>query len=181
MNLGHVEREKPPTACSWRGIPTRLALTRESLENTPGPSWGIGPRGTAMGCPGNTTSGGFAINPLNMPRDRRDPVTLWRYLALVPFPKAQKSLLPAVFGCPSSAMTSVVAARIFTRRKLCLRLMNRPNPFWLIGFHVSARRNALSRFNMPAMSPTMTEGGIASWKKREGDTFATGDVLLEIV
>ena len=78
-------------------------------------------------------------------------------------------------------MASVVAARIFTRRKLSLRLTRQPNSFWLIGFHVSARRNALSRFNMPAMSPTMTEGGIASWKKKEGETFATGDVLLEIV
>lgn len=27
----------------------------------------------------------------------------------------------------------------------------------------------------------MTEGGIASWKKNEGDSFAAGDVLLEIV
>ena len=27
----------------------------------------------------------------------------------------------------------------------------------------------------------MTEGGIASWKKKEGDTFTTGDVILEIV
>ena len=49
------------------------------------------------------------------------------------------------------------------------------------GFHASARRRALTPFNMPAMSPTMTEGGIASWKKKEGETFATGDVLLEIV
>ncbi|KAF9532044.1 dihydrolipoamide acetyltransferase [Crepidotus variabilis] len=48
------------------------------------------------------------------------------------------------------------------------------------GFHISARRRALAAFNMPAMSPTMTEGGIASWKKKEGETFATGDVLLEI-
>ena len=31
------------------------------------------------------------------------------------------------------------------------------------------------------MSPTMTEGGIASWKKGEGDSFTAGDVLLEIV
>ena len=30
------------------------------------------------------------------------------------------------------------------------------------------------------MSPTMTEGNIASWKVKEGDSFATGDVLLEI-
>jgi hypothetical protein len=34
---------------------------------------------------------------------------------------------------------------------------------------------------MPAMSPTMTEGGIASWKKAEGEAFSAGDVLLEIV
>lgn len=30
------------------------------------------------------------------------------------------------------------------------------------------------------MSPTMTEGGIASWKKQEGETFVQGDVLVEI-
>ncbi|KAF9044819.1 pyruvate dehydrogenase [Hymenopellis radicata] len=54
-------------------------------------------------------------------------------------------------------------ARIFARR-----------------FHVSARRHALSPFNMPAMSPTMTEGGVASWKVKEGDSFASGDVLLEV-
>jgi pyruvate dehydrogenase E2 component (dihydrolipoamide acetyltransferase) len=33
---------------------------------------------------------------------------------------------------------------------------------------------------MPAMSPTMTEGGIAGWKVKEGDSFAAGDVLVEI-
>jgi pyruvate dehydrogenase E2 component (dihydrolipoamide acetyltransferase) len=33
---------------------------------------------------------------------------------------------------------------------------------------------------MPAMSPTMSEGGIASWKKKEGESFSAGDVLLEI-
>lgn len=35
-------------------------------------------------------------------------------------------------------------------------------------------------FMMPAMSPTMTEGNIASWKVKEGDSFSAGDVLLEI-
>lgn len=47
-------------------------------------------------------------------------------------------------------------------------------------FHVSSSQNALSKFLMPAMSPTMTEGGIATWKKQPGDTFSAGDVLLEI-
>lgn len=49
------------------------------------------------------------------------------------------------------------------------------------GFHASASRHALSKFTMPAMSPTMTEGGVAQWKKKEGEAFSTGDVLLEIV
>ncbi|KAA1468160.1 pyruvate dehydrogenase [Dentipellis sp. KUC8613] len=60
-------------------------------------------------------------------------------------------------------MSASSIARILTRR-----------------IHVSARRNALSKMGMPAMSPTMTEGGISSWKKAEGESFSAGDVLLEI-
>ncbi len=33
---------------------------------------------------------------------------------------------------------------------------------------------------MPALSPTMTEGKIAKWLKREGDAVKAGDVLAEI-
>jgi hypothetical protein len=33
---------------------------------------------------------------------------------------------------------------------------------------------------MPALSPTMTEGNIASWRVKEGDSFTAGDVILEI-
>ncbi|KAF7317907.1 Palmitoyltransferase [Mycena kentingensis (nom. inval.)] len=40
--------------------------------------------------------------------------------------------------------------------------------------------SAITHLEMPAMSPTMTEGGIASWKKKNGDAFSAGDVLLEI-
>ncbi|PPR05999.1 hypothetical protein CVT26_005721 [Gymnopilus dilepis] len=46
--------------------------------------------------------------------------------------------------------------------------------------HASATRWAITNFQMPAMSPTMSEGNIASWKKKEGESFAQGDVLLEI-
>ncbi|PPR06188.1 hypothetical protein CVT26_005462 [Gymnopilus dilepis] len=45
---------------------------------------------------------------------------------------------------------------------------------WL---HESAKRNAIL---MPAMSPLMTEGTITRWKKKEGEAFAAGDVLLQI-
>ena len=33
---------------------------------------------------------------------------------------------------------------------------------------------------MPALSPTMTEGNLANWLKKEGDTVAPGDVIAEI-
>ena len=33
---------------------------------------------------------------------------------------------------------------------------------------------------MPALSPTMTEGNLARWLKREGDRVTTGDILVEI-
>ena len=33
---------------------------------------------------------------------------------------------------------------------------------------------------MPALSPTMTSGNLASWKKVEGDAIGVGDVIAEI-
>ena len=33
---------------------------------------------------------------------------------------------------------------------------------------------------MPALSPTMEEGTLARWLKKEGDTVKSGDILAEI-
>jgi len=33
---------------------------------------------------------------------------------------------------------------------------------------------------MPSLSPTMTEGNIVKWLKKEGEKIAPGDVLCEI-
>lgn len=49
-----------------------------------------------------------------------------------------------------------------------------------LGFQVSAQDRAAQNYAMPALSPTMTEGNIANWKMKEGDSFSAGDVLLEI-
>lgn len=48
------------------------------------------------------------------------------------------------------------------------------------GFRTSAVALAAQNFTMPALSPTMTEGNIATWHVKEGDKFSAGDVLLEI-
>ncbi|KAJ2665611.1 hypothetical protein IWW48_000062 [Coemansia sp. RSA 1200] len=47
-------------------------------------------------------------------------------------------------------------------------------------FHTAAVREEASQFTMPALSPTMTEGGIARWEKKEGESFSAGDLLLQI-
>ncbi|KAK9253164.1 hypothetical protein V1507DRAFT_459346 [Lipomyces tetrasporus] len=47
-------------------------------------------------------------------------------------------------------------------------------------FRTCAVYNAASNFAMPALSPTMTEGGISGWKIKEGDSFSAGDIILEI-
>ncbi|KAJ1666788.1 hypothetical protein IW140_002381 [Coemansia sp. RSA 1813] len=47
-------------------------------------------------------------------------------------------------------------------------------------FHTAAIREEASQFTMPALSPTMTEGGIACWEKKEGESFSAGDLLLQI-
>lgn len=46
--------------------------------------------------------------------------------------------------------------------------------------HAGQASMAAQHFTMPALSPTMTEGNIATWKIKEGDSFAAGDVLLDI-
>ncbi|KAG0646784.1 Pyruvate dehydrogenase complex component E3BP [Hyphodiscus hymeniophilus] len=48
------------------------------------------------------------------------------------------------------------------------------------GFRTSAKCLAAQNFTMPALSPTMTEGNIAKWSVKEGDSFTAGDVLLEV-
>lgn len=78
-----------------------------------------------------------------------------------------------------------------TAIKALLQEMAARIPFRLPGrqlCQVASRRNFATRsqfldaqnFTMPAISPTMTEGNISRWKVREGDSFSTGDVLLEI-
>ncbi|KAF6834281.1 pyruvate dehydrogenase e2 component (dihydrolipoamide acetyltransferase) [Colletotrichum musicola] len=73
-------------------------------------------------------------------------------------------------------------ASLATACRLSARVVGRRVPVESTarGFRTSARCLAAQNFSMPALSPTMTEGNIASWKVKEGDSFSAGDVLLEI-
>jgi hypothetical protein len=42
-----------------------------------------------------------------------------------------------------------------------------------IAFHAGQASLAAQNFNMPALSPTMTEGNIAKWKLKEGTSQLT--------
>ncbi|KAF9501153.1 single hybrid motif-containing protein [Pleurotus eryngii] len=83
---------------------------------------------------------------------------------------------------PAISRTLYSAARGHSRstlRSKCAehqRVVNGRNA----GIHQSSVRWAVTPMQMPAMSPTMTEGGIAQWKKQAGESFSAGDVLLEV-
>lgn len=46
----------------------------------------------------------------------------------------------------------------------------------LLGFRSCSRILVAQNFTMPAMSPTMTEGNIASWKVKEGQQSVVGHI-----
>ncbi|KAH7127001.1 hypothetical protein B0J11DRAFT_549794 [Dendryphion nanum] len=74
-------------------------------------------------------------------------------------------------------MASIAAACRLTVRATTQQLRNHGARR---AFHPGHASLAAQNFNMPALSPTMTEGNIATWKVKEGDSFVAGDVLLEI-
>lgn len=55
-------------------------------------------------------------------------------------------------------------AEVFT---LGMKFMKRSDAS-LPGFRAAASDRAAQNFTMPALSPTMTEGNIAKWNKKEG-------------
>jgi hypothetical protein len=40
--------------------------------------------------------------------------------------------------------------------------------------------SSVIKLEMPALSPTMSEGNIISWNKKEGDKVKVGDIICEI-
>lgn len=50
----------------------------------------------------------------------------------------------------------------------------------LARFYSSDKFPAHTVIRMPALSPTMTSGNLASWSKKEGDQIQSGDVLAEV-
>ena len=43
-----------------------------------------------------------------------------------------------------------------------------------------ARYFSVIKLEMPALSPTMSEGNLVTWAKKEGDKVNVGDILCEI-
>lgn len=81
-------------------------------------------------------------------------------------------------GLPRSSCAAMAPGEVQKTRQNtgeCTNILTRR-----VGLHSSQAALAAQNFNMPALSPTMTEGNIASWKIKEGDSFSAGDVLLEI-
>lgn len=74
---------------------------------------------------------------------------------------------------PSTGAISVLAARQAPPSAL-LSLAS------LRQFAAAADLPAFQDLPMPALSPTMSQGNIVAWKKKEGDQVAPGDILCEV-
>eukprot|EP00667_Euglena_gracilis_P033155 EG_transcript_53084 len=59
------------------------------------------------------------------------------------------------------------------RAVCCSRTVSRLQSFLQI-------RHVMERITFPALSPTMTEGRIAQWKKKVGDRVKPGDILAAV-
>ncbi|CAN6632630.1 dihydrolipoyllysine-residue acetyltransferase component of pyruvate dehydrogenase complex, mitochondrial [Trichomonascus vanleenenianus] len=70
----------------------------------------------------------------------------------------------------------VLAARSFVRLSQCARIAT-PQ---LARFYASKSFPAHTVIDMPALSPTMTQGNIGTWQKSVGDKLAPGEVLVDI-
>ncbi|XP_027363930.1 dihydrolipoyllysine-residue acetyltransferase component 1 of pyruvate dehydrogenase complex, mitochondrial isoform X1 [Abrus precatorius] len=51
---------------------------------------------------------------------------------------------------------------------------------WIDVKYYSSSDSSHAVIGMPALSPTMTQGNIAKWRKKEGDKIEVGDILCEI-
>lgn len=82
--------------------------------------------------------------------------------------------MSALFAVARSSVSLRVASRTLTA------------PAGACAFPVIARLYSSGKFpshtviNMPALSPTMTQGGIAAWSKQVGDELAPGEAIAEI-
>ncbi|KAK6351551.1 pyridoxine biosynthesis protein [Orbilia javanica] len=76
-------------------------------------------------------------------------------------------------------MTSTMSSALRSSKRIL-----RPGYSWRAvaarGISSTTRDLKAHNFNMPALSPTMTEGTITSWRINEGDKFSAGDVILEV-
>ncbi|XP_073140232.1 dihydrolipoyllysine-residue acetyltransferase component 2 of pyruvate dehydrogenase complex, mitochondrial-like isoform X2 [Henckelia pumila] len=121
-----------------------------------------------------------------------DEVSRSRQLGLGPGDKCGISKLSSE-GCFSTTSQAVnptkeIAMKMRKGNTLCARKMHAST----IGIEFNRQRSSARNFStdsglpphqeigMPSLSPTMTEGNIARWLKKEGDKVSTGEVLCEV-
>lgn len=157
-------------------LPTRRGEEerKRTVPRTEPLSWLIarGPHGADANCPISPGSAGDASSCR-----RRSSMKQWLEVtaAFCPVRPYIVTTMPARFSALRSVVAGLSRPQGESRASVSWTFPVPPNA--TIGLPV---RYASSVFRMPAMSPTMTEGGIANWKKAEGEAFAAGDVLLEI-
>lgn len=82
----------------------------------------------------------------------------------------------------ASAFLRITMGRSLSRLTLAVSARNEPTIAAIAQRHLHRNHALLGTMNieMPSLSPTMTEGTIVKWHKKEGDSISPGDVLCDI-
>ncbi|XP_031092782.1 dihydrolipoyllysine-residue acetyltransferase component 2 of pyruvate dehydrogenase complex, mitochondrial-like [Ipomoea triloba] len=86
--------------------------------------------------------------------------------------RAMSPTMVSLAGRPKEAVQ--MAGMLQSRVSSCLQMHLRR------GFSANADLPPHQEIGMPSLSPTMTEGNIARWLKKEGDKISPGEVLCEV-
>ncbi|KAF9917551.1 pyruvate dehydrogenase complex dihydrolipoamide acetyltransferase component (E2) [Linnemannia zychae] len=108
-----------------------------------------------------------SVSRLAMAAGRR---SVLRAAALVPLARAVAS--HNTFARTFTALTSAPRHILFASATMAKTNMAR--------YYSSKSYPSHITINMPALSPTMTQGNIGVWQKKAGDAVAAGDILVEI-
>lgn len=116
----------------------------------------------------------------------QDSVGSHRHLPLLPAKEDVSTLFQSYFvlwAIETRVLKPFPSCKLFRLQKMLLAvrpaLRRMLSPRSILSFS-SKTFPSHTVINMPALSPTMTQGNLGSWQKSVGDEVVSGDILVEI-
>lgn len=86
----------------------------------------------------------------------------------------------SIYRSPRNAHWPKIVGDRLSAGHIASHSLNSSSTYLKRGFATDSGLPSHQIIGMPSLSPTMSEGNVAKWKKKEGDKVSAGDVLCEI-